>query len=304
MNLTEYARSMGRPELLEQWNREKNGELTPEMFGPGSERRVWWRCSQGHEWESVIFARAKQGRGCPYCAGQKVIPGQTDLATRFPEIVLLWHPTKNGALSPEQVMPGSHKKYWWQCEQGHSWQAVLFSITGGSGCPYCSGKRPIPGQTDLATTYPALAAQWHPERNGTKGPDTVTAGSVKRVWWKCQRDHDYQAAVFSRVSGTGCPYCSGRKVWPGFNDLATVYPALAREWHDSLNGTLTPQQVTKGSHQKVWWQCPEGHVWKTVVYSRAKPNGTGCPVCAGKAKQRPYPLIRARQERTKQLSAP
>lgn len=304
MNLREYAESMGRPELVEQWHREKNGNLTPEMVSPGSERRVWWRCGQGHEWESLVFARARQGRGCPYCAGQRVIPGQTDLAARYPEVARRWHPEKNGTLTPEQVMPGSHKSYWWRCERGHEWQAVPFAMVGGSGCPYCAGKRAIPGQTDLATTHPELAAQWHPERNGGKGPGTVSAGSVKRVWWRCERGHDYQAPVFSRASGTGCPYCAGKKVWPGFNDLATVYPALAREWHGSLNGTLGPEQVTRGSHRKVWWQCPEGHVWKTVVYARAKPNGTGCPVCAGKVKRRSTKLIRPRQEAAQPLSAP
>lgn len=302
MNLTEYAKSVGKPELVTQWHPERNGELTQTHVSPGSERRVWWRCEQGHEWESVVFARAKQGRGCPYCAGQRVIPGQTDLATRYPEIARRWHPTKNGELTPEQVMPGSHRRYWWQCEQGHEWQAVLFAMTGGSGCPYCAGKKAIPGQTDLATTHPALAAQWNPERNGDKTPDTVSAGSVKRVWWRCELGHDYQTPVFSRVNGTGCPYCAGKKVWPGFNDLETVYPALAREWHRELNAPLTPEQVTKGSHRKVWWECQEGHVWKTVVYARAKPNGTGCPVCAGKVKQKVPKLIRPRQERAQTLS--
>ncbi|MFQ9918651.1 MAG: zinc-ribbon domain-containing protein [Flavonifractor plautii] len=40
--------------------------------------------------------------------------------------------------------------------------------------------------------------------------------------------------------------------------------------------------VTAGSRRKVWWQCPEGHVWKAVVYSRAGKRKCGCPVCAGR----------------------
>ena len=51
-----------------------------------------------------------------------------------------------------------------------------------------------------------------------------------------------------------------------------------------LNGALTPQMVTAGSHKKIWWRCPENHVWKAVVYSRTGPKRCGCPVCAGKAK--------------------
>lgn len=48
-----------------------------------------------------------------------------------------------------------------------------------------------------------------------------------------------------------------------------------------LNGALTPEMVTTGSHQKVWWQCADGHVWNAVIHSRAGPQKCGCPVCTG-----------------------
>ena len=283
--LTEFARSQNRPELVSQWDAEGNGALLPGTVSSGSDRKVWWRCEAGHTWQARVSARALMGRGCPYCAGQLPIPGQTDLATRYPEAAALWHPTENGTVTPDQVMPGSHKKYWWLCEQGHAWQAAPYVLTSQNAlCPYCSGRRPIPGQTDLATTHPDLARQWHPEKNGTLTPDQVSAGSEKQAWWLCERGHDYRSMVFSRVQGTGCPYCAGRKAWPGFNDLNTLYPALAAQWHPDLNGSLTPRQVTRGSHRKVWWQCPEGHVWKTVVFARTRERSSGCPVCAGTTK--------------------
>ena len=85
--------------------------------------------------------------------------------------------------------------------------------------------------------------------------------------------------------GNGCPYCANRKVLPGFNDLATAAPLVAKQWHETLNGALTPEMVTAGSHKKAWWQCSYGHVWKATIYSRAGVQQCGCPVCAGKAKQ-------------------
>ena len=84
------------------------------------------------------------------------------------------------------------------------------------------------------------------------------------------------------MRGSGCPYCAGRKVLPGFNDLATLEPEVARQWHPALNGTLTPQMVTTGSRRKVWWECDQGHVWKAAIYSRTGPKKCGCPVCAVK----------------------
>ena len=74
-------------------------------------------------------------------------------------------------------------------------------------------------------------------------------------------------------------------VLAGFNDLQTCEPAIAAQWHPTLNGSLTPDTVTYGSKKKVWWQCPEGHVWRAVVYSRTGAKKCGCPVCAGRVKQ-------------------
>ena len=84
--------------------------------------------------------------------------------------------------------------------------------------------------------------------------------------------------------GGGCPYCANRKVLPGFNDLATIQPLVTKQWHETLNGTLTPEMVTAGSHKKAWWQCSYGHVWKATIYSRAGVQQCGCPVCAGRTR--------------------
>lgn len=274
------------PKIAAQWHPTRNGRLRPEQVTPGSERSVWWQCDRGHEWRSFVSLRARQGQGCPYCAGQRVIPGETDLATKYPAVAALWHPTRNAGATPEQIMPYTHKRCWWQCERGHEWQVSPSSLIQGSGCPYCAGKKAIPGETDLLTRRPDLAAEWHPEKNGALSPRDVSPGSTKKVWWQCELGHPYQSCVFSRAEGTGCPYCAGKKAWPGFNDVGTLFPHLAGEWHPTLNGALKPRDVTKGSHKQVWWECREGHVWKAAVFARAKENGTGCPVCAGTVKKK------------------
>ena len=285
MRLTEYVHEQGRAELLSQWDTERNTPLLPDTTFAGSDRKVWWRCKQGHSWLARVNSRALHGRGCPYCVGQWVIPGENDLATRYPEVAARWHPTRNHA-PPSEILPHTHKRVWWLCERGHEWQVTPTSLIQGSGCPYCAGKRAIPGETDLETLHPAIASQWHPDKNGALGPREVGPGNMRRVWWLCERGHDYQAPVYSRVQGCGCPYCAGKRAWPGFNDVGTLFPHLAREWHPTLNEALTPMDVTKGSHQKVWWQCREGHVWKAAVFSRTRAKAANCPVCAGTTKKK------------------
>lgn len=274
-----------RPDLAAQWNPVKNRGLTPADVLLGSHYKAWWICEKGHEWQAIVKSRTS-GAGCPVCANHRLIPGENDLAATHPDLAGQWHPVKNGKLTPRDIGAGTKRKVWWQCGKGHEWQASVASRTsGGTGCPVCAGKRVIPGDNDLASRFPDIAAQWHPTLNGTLRAEEVSAASNRRVWWCCSLGHVYRAGVGARTgSGSGCPYCAGRRVLPGFNDLATTEPRVAAQWHQPLNGTLTPDMVMAGSHHKVWWECPSGHIWKAVIHSRTGPKKCGCPVCAGRVR--------------------
>lgn len=274
----------GKSGLLSEWDGEKNAPLTPEKVSAGSHRRVWWKCGKGHSWETEVRVRFG-GAGCPVCANRTLHKGTNDLATLFPELAAQWDHEKNGSLRPDDLLPGSGRYVWWKCGKGHSWRARIISRSRGSGCPVCDGKAVVPGENDLQTLYPNHAAEWDNERNGGLTPDHVTPYSNKKVWWRCVLGHEWQAVIVSRaVESSGCPYCTGKRVLVGFNDLSTVYPGIAAQWDRSLNGKLTPEMVTPGSHKKVWWKCADGHVWKAVIYSRTGAQRCGCPICAGRVK--------------------
>lgn len=273
-----------RPDLAAQWDGEKNAPLTPDSVTTGSHRMIWWRCEKGHQWRAMIKTRVA-GCGCPICTNRELLPGVNDLATTRPELAAQWDKEKNGSLTPSQVVAGTRRRVWWRCEKGHQWQSLVASRADGAGCPICAGKQILPGENDFASSFPGVAAQWHPKKNGSLRPSDVAPTSNRRVWWRCPVGHDYPAVISARTAGaTECPYCTGRKVFPGFNDLQTLQPALAAQWHPTLNGSLTPEMVTIGSHRKIWWRCADGHVWKAVVYARAGPQRSGCPVCAGRVK--------------------
>ncbi len=266
--------------LLTEWDSGKNLPFTPRGLSYGSKKKLWWRCEKGHQWQAALRSRSA-GAGCPYCAGRLVAPGENDLETTHPELVPEWLAEKNLPLTPRALTAGSHKKVWWRCEKGHSWQAAVSSRARGTGCPVCAGKTVVPDENDLTSAFPNIAAEWHPVKNGNLTPRSCTPASNRRVWWICPLGHEYQAAIGARtLNGSGCPYCSGRKALKGFNDLATLEPKIAAQWHPTLNGTLTPEKVTAGSARKAWWQCAEGHVWKAVIHSRTGKRKCGCPVCA------------------------
>lgn len=96
------------------------------------------------------------------------------------------------------------------CEHGHEWKAVISNRAKGDKCPYCSGKLAIQGKNDLCTLYPEIANQWCAERNGSKFPTMYLPMSNEKVWWRCDKGHEWAATIASRTAGSGCPKRKGR----------------------------------------------------------------------------------------------
>ena len=107
------------------------------------------------------------------------------LGNTYPDVAALWHPTKNGELTPYMFPPHSNIRVWWQGKCGHEWDNPITVMTRGGGCPYCHGLRVLKGFNDLETRFPDIAAQWHPTKNGSKTPDMFTFGSGQKVYWLC-----------------------------------------------------------------------------------------------------------------------
>ena len=200
------------PSLAAEWHPTKNGDLLPTGVSAGSRKKAWWRCpSCTHEWQTTVGNRALKGRGCPACANKTIVSGRNDLATTHPSLAAEWHSTKNSELLPTGVSAGSGKKAWWQCTAcAHEWQTQVASrALNGTGCPACANKTIVPGRNDLATTHPAIAAEWHPTKNGELFPTGVSAGSRKKAWWRCPScTHEWRTTVTNRaLGGSGCPAC-------------------------------------------------------------------------------------------------
>lgn len=181
-------------------------------------------------------------------------------------------------------MATSNKKFWWFCAKGHSWEASCSNRVAGTGCPVCYGRVPALGVNDLATSHPLLASEWHVYKNGQLQPTSVLAGTNKRIWWQCEKGHEWQASGASRVAGKGCPVCKRRVIVSGYNDLFTTHPLVASQWLYAKNGAIQPKDVFAGSNQKVWWACNKGHEWQASCASRTTKN-TDCPVCSGNVAQ-------------------
>ena len=239
-----------RPDLIKEWDYEKNGDLRPEDVSHRSDKRAWWiypydvpddypveHLRGKHfefEWIALIGDRNSKNLGCPFLSGQSVWNGFNDLASVRPDLAKQWHPTKNGNLRPTEVAVNSMKKVWW-----------LFSY-------------------DVPMSY-----------------------SVKHLRGK-HYDFEWNTTVANRNKGNGCPFVNGHAVWSGFNDLQTVNPELAKQWHPTKNGNLKPTEVTANSNKKVWWLLPYDDPktgkhfdfeWRASIHNRN--FGSGCPCLNG-----------------------
>lgn len=275
------------PKIAEEWHPTKNLPLKPDEISISSKERVWWQCKNNpsHIWQVSVSTRVFSKSKCPICT--KVIQkpySLPPLIVQYPELAKQWHPTKNGDLTPAEISAGSSRKVWWVCSNNptHEWLATVNNRAKGRGCPICARTATSPVNS-LASRFPNIAKQLHPTKNGNFTATNLSYGSGRKVWWQCLDDpsHQWEATVNSRTQRKSdkCPFCSGR--YTETNSLQTVHPEIAAQWHPTKNGDLRPDQVTRASGKKVWWQCNENpnHEWIAEIKNRTI-LGAGCPLCA------------------------
>ena len=231
--------------LMEEYNYDKNLDLDIDKLTLGMNKKIWWKCSKGHEWEANIqYRTSKKSTGCPYCANQKVWPGYNDILTTNPLLAMEWD-YDNNLTTPKEVTRGSNKLVWWICPTCHfSYEKSPSKRLAGENCPYCSGKKVKVGYNDLETWCKNhnrydLINEFDSKKNSFRMTE-ITSGNGRKIWWICPEGHSYQATLHHRINmGTGCGICSHKVLKKGENDLLTTNPEIAEEWDYDKN-SVTP----------------------------------------------------------------
>lgn len=295
--------TVSHPDLCAQWHPVLNGELRPEDFSAGSAYDPWWICPRAgdHVFRMPINVRAKSTSpymACYFCRGVRksaVKPVRRrgrkfkqSIAITHLAIAAQWDYERNDPWVPEDFTAGSSFVAWWNCPLGHLFEQRIALRTGtrclSQGCPDCRAQAIRADRRErrpLSTTHPQLALQWDYAKNRGKGPDAVTHGSNKRVWWKCDRgpDHDFESPISRRTKSTtetmACPYCAGKR--PSVTNNLERYPHLLKEF--SKKNKKTPDDVVAKSGRKLWWICSRcSKEWQATPAARIC-NEAGCPRC-------------------------
>lgn len=190
----------------------------------------------------------------------------------MPELLDEWM-SMNGA-NPETVGAMDHTPAWWKCRKcGGEWRAPVHSRTLGAGCPYCAGRRVLPGVNDLKTLDPATADLWDYQKNGEVRPEHVAVTSKAKMWWIVDGVSMYKSVV-QMHNLKNLP----KVVRMTTESLGASRPDLMREW--SPRNKKNPMEISVRSSFKAWWKCDKGHTWRASVSNRTQ--GSGCPYCSGR----------------------
>jgi hypothetical protein len=260
-----------QPDIAKQWAYDLNAPLSPEHFRHQANKKVWWRCSEGHTWRVSINNRTQHGTGCPTCPRRFVaVTDERNLAMLNSGLASEWHRERNGGIRPEDVRPKSNRKFWWQCSREHEWQASVSSRANGNGCPYCYGRYPTK-ENNLASKYPELIDEWDSEKNKGLSPSDFTPHVNKKVWWCCKKGHSWQATIYNRSTNkSGCPACaqeSARKY-----SIEDIQALANKRGGKCLSTKYTNCKI------KLKFCCKEGHIWEARADAILYTN-KWCPVC-------------------------
>lgn len=269
------------PDLLKEWDWERNRSFDSSEIPATSDQRVWWRCRNDHNhvWQMAVGYRVTTGVGCPRCGNDAPALSQV-----LPNLRQEWDYTRNSK-SFESVHVNSSVKYWWICGRNltHSWQASPYQrVRSKKGCPLCERRSEQRELRSLEAKFPMIAREWHPSLNEERRAGDFSYGSSYSAWWQCRKHptHVWQQPITNRTQkNSRCPFCFGRKVSLE-KSLQALFPELASEWHATKNKSLTPQAVTPGSARRIWWTCKKNpdHHWEAQIKNRTLLN-RGCPRC-------------------------
>jgi hypothetical protein len=300
----ELLKDSGLP-ALDWWDHESNDPVEWNTATVTAWREVHWRCPAC----DLRFARRTTEMAswpeCPACEEKRRAAWQAEYeryqttpVADVPQLASDW----DDEADPRQVMvAGDHQLRRFRCAQGHHPRIAPHTYLQ-SGCPSCRGAQTrkkrleeVAADPTVAAMNPEIAAQWHPDKNGSTQLASVSPESRRTFWWRdpgC--GHEWQSTPRDRQKGRRlrCPQC--RTI---LDSLAYHFPELAAEW--SVANPITAWQIrpTGQTSFDPLWKCSKdpNHEWAAQLSSRAV--GSGCPECREAGKSRVELLHHAEAER-------
>lgn len=281
------------PEILEEWDYDMNVDYDIKKVGAHSSKKVFWKCPQHKHIYPAQIQKRVQGHKCIYCRNRAVLIGFNDLQSQYPSIALDLDEEKNG-FSAKDITYGNTKKIYWKCHVCEcEWiTSAARRTSSNTGCPICAKKRSIEKRRLLQVKktgglqkYPKLLEQWDYEKNGDIDPLKVNIQDKRNFYWKClSGQHSFSEKISYRISNDKCPYCSGKKVLKGFNDLESQCENVMVEWDYDKNKILPSEVIYTKTTPKIHWKC--FFCGDNFFTEANKHRERGCKICRQKMRHK------------------
>lgn len=277
------------PQLAEEWHPSRNGDLSPREVSYGMAKKVWWICPEGHEYQADILHRSS-GTSCPVCNSGR----QTSFAEQavfyyikkvFPDAINHYKDIFDKSMELDIYIPSIRLAIEYDGMAWHKADKIerekrKYRICQKNGIrllrlkefiseedrdtadEYLSlGDRPMYEHKYLQQTIRFLLDRIDPETNMWTRRDPSAIHS--KISIDIKRDEREIRSYMTRLKK---------------GSLAECFPELAKEWHPTKNGALTPDKVKPHSDIMAWWCCPKcGNEYPSSIGKRS--YGTGCPRC-------------------------
>ena len=259
----------------------------PDKIFPTCYEYVKWNCPVCKNiWTARIRDRLSITASCPFCNGSKAIPGVNSLKAMYPDIAE--ELSEENERDSDTTLPSLKAKVSWSCQKcNQRWvSTVADRINGSASCPYCDGRKAIPGITSLKALYSEIAEEFSADNN--RDPDTVLPTSSTYTVWSCRQcNQTWGSSIADRVGGlASCPYCDGRKAIPGVTSLEVLYPELISEWNELANIFIeAADTILPKSTVTAWWRCSQcGFNYTARIKDRVRDilrSRNTCSYCKG-----------------------
>lgn len=236
------------PEIMDEFA--KDNTIDSYNVTEFSTKKAKWECrnNKDHKWETSFQARANGTGGCNVCRTWNF---NKMLHEEHPEFEVYYDKEKNERPF-NSYSNMSNEIVWWKCDDGHSfqWSILNFSRLGRFECSVCINKLFIPGENDLESQYPDLAAEFDVLKNGIGADMIAFADTNDDTWWKCSEGHEFQRSVWYRVKHVrACPICNRTIVTKGINDFQTAYQDVTKIWDYETNDK-NPDEISDKNNMK------------------------------------------------------
>ncbi len=198
--------------------------------------------------------------------------------------------SKRNGLSPREITKHAVKKYWFDCDCGHSFDSLPGNIVKGAWCPYCSVPiKKLCDDSDCKMCFINSFASheksefWSDENNIS--PRNVIKTSTKKYYFDCECGHELYRNLVSIIwKDNWCKYCANKELCGDQKCQSCCEKSFAsdnraKNW--SKRNKKTPRETFKFSRNKGWFECDKCyHEFSSTVESISR--GCWCPYCDNK----------------------